>query len=470
MHREPLEMTGTALVGGLTGSEAGAFPQAFDLALGMLQNDIERVRAAASLASKLDLYEVAGTIVRIAEETDDFRIALSAASLCGNPSADEQARASLHRSRGSNPWIRIRYDHEASPETDDQKRLLWHFWPARAGGGAPAPPDPVVVVDKALPPHLGLPLAARLALAGASVRRLGGDPADHMWFGPHTVVVCAKATLNGLASAFPSHRSELAIAARPGSTVDSLLSAVDAALPEHSKLNLPGRAPDIRDLLTEEMYSSGAYTSRDAAYLTGTRRTDWSQLRSRRILLPVNPKAAISRWAFRHVVAVRIWANLRAQLDVGNAEPRVARRVGPSIIEDIAAIVDEKIRDEINPRTEIGVTADGKVKVKTNGQWLDMATKQAVIEPAIRVDKAFQPFRLADLRAIELPVHNRETATVPTVLDGVPHLSGHRISAKAIASAYEHGGSGHVESVFPQLRGVPYGTTRSVGREMADHR
>ena len=170
----------------------------------------------------------------------------------------------------------------------------------------PAAPTPVVVVDKALPPRLGLTLTARLALAGASVRRLGGDPADQMWFGDQTVVVCTEDTLRRLASAFPNHRSERAIAAEPDSTVDSLLSAVDAALPEQSKLNLPGRAPDIRDLLTQEMYSSGAYTSRDAAFLSGTRRSVWYQLRSREILRPVDSKVTISRWAFRHIVAVRI--------------------------------------------------------------------------------------------------------------------------------------------------------------------
>ena len=334
----------------------------------------------------------------------------------------------------------------------------------------PAAPTPVVVVDKALPPRLGLTLTARLALAGASVRRLGGDPADQMWFGDQTVVVCTEDTLRRLASAFPNHRSERAIAAEPDSTVDSLLSAVDAALPEQSKLNLPGRAPDIRDLLTQEMYSSGAYTSRDAAFLSGTRRSVWSQFRSREILRPVDSKVTISRWAFRHIVAVRIWAQLRAQIKVDVAAPRVARRVGPAIIKDIAAIVDERLGDGLNSRSEIGVTGDGKVKVKTNGQWLDIATNQAAIEPVIRFDRAFQPFGLADLKTIGLPIHDHETATIPTILDGVPHLAGHRISAKVIARAYEHGGNEYVESVFPQLQGVPYGTTRDVGMEMAAHR
>ena len=469
VHREPLELTGTALVGGLTEPEAGAFPQAFEQALGMLHNDIDRARAAAVLASELDLFEVAGTITRMADETGDLRIARAAAALCGNPSADRQARATLNRSHGDNPWIRIRYDHEMAPETDEQKRLLWQIWPGRAGAAAPAE-APVVVVDKALPPQLGLALAARLALAGASVRRLGGDPADHMWFGRHTVVVCADDTLRRLASAFPTRRSEQAISAGPDSTVESLLSAVDAALPEQSKLNLPGRAPDIRDLLTKDMYMSGAYTSRDAAFLSGTTRSVWSQLRTRGILQPLDTQATISRWAFRHVVAVRIWANLRKQLDVDKAEPRVARRVGPSIIKHIAGLVDERIGNKLNSRTEIGVTEDGKVKVKTNGHWLDIGTDQAAIETVIRFDRAFQPFGLADVETIGLPMHKDETATIPTILDGVPHLAGHRISAKVIATAHGHGGDESVESAFPQLRGVPYGTTRSVGMEMAAHR
>ena len=464
-------MTGSALVGGLAESDAGAFPQAFDRALGMLHNDIDRARAAAMLASELDLFEVAGTVALIAGETGDRGIALAAAELCGNPSADPQARAAMRRSHGDSTWIRIRYDPEMPPpEAEEEKRLYWQIWPGRRPASAPAAARPLVVVDSDLAPHLGLGLAARLALAGAAVRRLGSGASASLWFGDQTALVCTEGTLRRHLSSVPGLRRDLAIAAQSDSTVGSLLSAVAAALPDHSKLNLPGRAPDIRDLLTEDMYGSGAYTSRDAAFLTGTTRSDWSQLRSRGILEPAAKLKSNSMWNFLHIVSVRIWARLRAQMLTEAAEPRFARRVGPSAIEHIAALIAETKKGEFNSTSEIGVTGDGKVKVKTNGHWYDLATDQGAIEPVIRVDNVFQPFKLGDLDTIGLPIHREETSTIPTILDGVPHLTGHRISAKVIARAYERGGNENVESVFPQLHGVPYDTTRSVGMDMAAHR
>ena len=248
-HREPAASTAPAMMEGLTEDEADALPEAFKMGIKMLSGDSIRVCAAAELAVAVDLFEVAGEIVQIAKESGDDRIALAAAALCGNPAADQMARDSLHQSYGDNPWFRVRYDPTCPVESTEQEHLKRQLWP---GGtytdDAPSPSVtvPLVVVDGSLPSSLELGLAARLASAGASVRRLGADPSDHLWFGKMTTVVGTEPMLDELRTLYPDWaRDGMSVVVRDGVPVNALLVDVYGKLPNRLKPYLRLEAIDM---------------------------------------------------------------------------------------------------------------------------------------------------------------------------------------------------------------------------------
>ena len=93
----------TGFVTHLTTEEAASLPETIAGVLPQLRQHIERLRFAAEIAVRLDLFEQA-------VELRDRRLLLDAASLCGNPAAGSEIRAAVSKKIGDAPAGRIRLD------------------------------------------------------------------------------------------------------------------------------------------------------------------------------------------------------------------------------------------------------------------------------------------------------------------------------------------------------------------------
>ncbi len=449
-HSRPLDSTITELADGLTSAHAAGLPQAVEEVLPLLRGDPERLRFAVEMALRLGVFEVAGAVTDLALATGDRRLLLNAASLCGNPAVADSIRARVALMVGDDPPGRIRLDPDTVPSTTDEKRLYLQCWPGARHEDVPL--APVVVLDSNFDSLRLFKLAVSLDRVGAAIRRLAPNTEVPLWFGYQTVLVCRPQTRSRVLSSYPRF-SEDQILVEDSLPEDSrqrnvLLRKVNAALPGSQKLRL-ARAPIevAKSLWEPEVFTAGVYKTSETAFLSGTKASSMHYLRRRGLIAPM-PSREI-RWTFSHLVAVRTWSYLQW------CSPR---RVSSRVVPALARFAGD------SEAVKLGVMSDGAVLVDRGDGWCDVETGQIQIRMDITdIDDVFQPFDYGGGRVLPLPVVSDNTRLHPALLHGTPHLKGHRISAKALASLHERDGDKAIISAYPELEGLAFDDTVRIG-------
>lgn len=454
-HSRPLDSTMTELAEGLTSAHAESLPQALAEVMPLLRGDPERLNYAAEAALRLGFFEVAGAVAELALATDDRRLLLNAASLCGNPAVANSVRARVAAVVSADPAGRMRLDPNAVPSTADEKRLHLQCWPGARHGQVPFALAPVVVLDDSYDALRLLKLAVRLDQVGAVVRRLAVNSGVPLWFGSQTVLVCRAPTRSRVLSSYQRF-PEAQILVEDSLPDDDrelniLLRNINAALPGAQKLRF-ARAPleIAASLWGPDVFTAGVYQTKETAFLSGTSASSMHYMRRRGLLQPMPSKAV--RWTFSHLVAVRTWSYLQSC-----SPKRVSSRVVPALAQ--FAGDSEAVR--------LGVMSNGAVLVDHGNGWCDVETGQAQMRMDITdIDDVFQPFPYGGGTVVPLLEASPNTRLHPAVLHGTPHLVGRRISARALAGLHNRGGDRAIVSAYPELDEVVFDDTVEIGRRL----
>ena len=449
------------LVEHLSIEEAECLPYALGDVLALLRGDLDRLHLAVELAVRFDFFEIAGSVTAVAEETDDEQLLLNAADLAANTAADVSVRRRIVDQSlgelGQRRAIQLRLDQTVVPRTIDEERLYELSWPGSRTDRTRFPLPPVVVVDASLRADRALRLVVEMVRVGATVRRFDADAEIPFWFGAETVLVCREATRQAVRGRYPQFPEAHIVVpegddlpARPADQ-DRLLRRLNAALPGTLGTQPSDGSPDlVTPLWAPEIFTAGVYTTREAAFLAGAETSSLAGLRRRNLLRPHG--VGVLRWNFRDVVAVRTWTYLKAS----SPGPVPAKVVG-------ALASFEGDSDAVR----LGVTTDGRVMADRGTGFEDVLTGQGVLDlPVEDVDAAFRPFEFGNNRIPDLLRATANSALHPACLHGTPHLSGHRISAKDLASLDRAGGRATVVNAYPELDAVAFDDVVSVGHQL----
>lgn len=441
----------TDLVEGLTNAHAESLPRAIGEVMPLLLADTERLRFAAEIAVRLDLFEVAPFVTELATSTNDPDLLLAAATLCGNPAVDQSLRSRIAGMMGSDRTGLISVDPSTVPETAEENYLYWQSWPGVRSDGFPFPLSPVVVLDQGFDPLRSLRLAISLDRAGAMLRRLAPESRIPLWFGSQTVLLCRPRTRTRVLSAYPRFPVARIIAdplPEDDRTLGLLLRRIDALLPGPQKLRFSEFPVEISENLWEpEVFMAGVYQTKEVAFLSGTTRWSLDNLRQQELLTPLSSDPI--RWTFRDLVAFRTWSYLRS------VSPR---RVSTSVVPALARFAGD------SKAVKLGVTSEGAVLVDRGDGWANVETGQRPLSIVITdIDDTFRPFSYGDGKAPALPIVGPNTPLHPSVLHGTPHLKDHRISAKSLAALDQRNGHRAILSAYPELENVTFDDTVGVG-------
>ena len=442
------------LATGLTVAHAECLPRAIGEVLPLLRGDIERLRFAAEIATRLDLFEVARSVADLASSTDDRDLSLAAATLCGNPAVGQSLRKRVADMLGNDLTGLIRIDPHTVPVTADEKCLYWQCWPGARTDDIPFPLAPVVVLDRGFDALRALRFAVRLDQAGTVVRRLAPEADIPLWFGSQTVLVCRPQTRTRVLSTYPGFSEAQIIAEslpEDERRLGLLLRRVDAALPGPQKLRFKDFPVEVTTKLWEpDVFMAGVYQTKEVAFLSGTARSSLDYLRQQKLLTPLSSGAI--RWAFRDLVAFRTWSYLRS------VSPR---RVSSNVVPALSRFAgDEKA-------VKLGVTSEGAVFVDRGDGWANVETGQRPLSLDITdVDDVFRPFPYGGGKTLPLLNASQNTRLHPAVLHGTPHLKGHRISAKCLAGLDRRNGRQLILSAYPELENVSFDDTVRVGHQL----
>lgn len=442
------------LIDHLTAEEAECLPMAIGGVLGLLRREPERLRFAAEIVARFDFFEAARELADVALATDDRELLLAAATVCGNPSVEAPIRELVAEAVADDPAGLIRLDHRAVPGTADEKSLYWQRWPGARTDARRFALAPVIVLDQGFEADAALRLAVRLDEAGASVRRIAPGAPIPKWFGPQTVLFCLPRTRRRVLNRYPGFSpSRVIVENMPtdNRSTAKLLHKINAVLPEPQKLWLAALSPEVTtDLWSPDVFTAGVYSTRDVSFLAGTTTSSLNYMRKRRLITPRelrNPKAL--RWTFRDLVAVRTWAYLNSVSH---------RRVSSSVVTALSRFAGD------TKAVQLGATSDGHVFVDRGDGWIDVETGQVALDlPITDIDAVFRPFEYGRSIALDLLQASPNTRLHPMVLNGTPHLNGHRISAKALASVDRLCRPEAIESAYPELKGIAYQDTVSIG-------
>ena len=450
---QPLSSVMSGFVAHLTAEEAESLPDAIAGVLPMLRQDGERLRFAAEIAARLDFFEAAGAVCDLALGLKDRGLLLEAASLCGNPAVDSELRARVSEEVGDDPAGRIRLDPTTVPATAEEEHLYRQCWPGAGERDDQHSVMPMAVLDKSFDAAALLRLAVRLDEAGSSVRRLVSTAEIAPWFGPRTVLVCGHPAQSQVLSKYQKFsKFQIIVEELPADDrgVGLLLTKINASLPKSNKLRLDGVSSDIPSVLWDPgVFAAGAYVTKEAAFLAGTTSSSLNYLRNRGVLTP--RASAGYYWTFRDVVAVRTWMYLRS------ISPR---QVSSQIVTSLADFAGD------SEAAQLGVTSGGDVLVNQGTGWVDVKSGERPLEIDItNVDDVFRPFSYGGGTTLDLLQASDNTRLDPTVLHGTPHLSGHRISAKALARVSRRG-ERRIEAFYPELEGKPFEDTTQVGVQL----
>ena len=451
---QPLSSVMSGFVAHLTAEEAESLPEAVAGVLPMLRQDRERLRFAAEIAARLDFFEAAGAVCDLALGLEDRGLLLEAASLCGNPAVDSGIRARVSEAVGDDPAGRIRLDSTTIPATAEEVHLYRQCWPGAGERDDQHAVMPMAVLDTSADAAALLRLAVRLDEAGSSLRRLVSTAEIVPWFGPHTVLVCGHPTRSRVLSKYPRF-SEYRIIVEDLPADDrgvvQFLTKINTLLPGTHRLSLDSASSDVQTVVWDpSVFSAGAYVTKEAAFLAGTTSSSLNYLRKRGLLTPRT--SAGCYWTFRDVVAVRTWTYLKS------ISPR---RVSSRVVTSLAHFAGD------STAAQLGVTSSGNVLVDQGNGWVDVESGELPLEFDIaNVDDVFRPFSYGGRETLDLLRASANTKLDPTVLHGTPHLNGHRISAKALASVDLHGERRVIEAAYPELEGKPFEDTARVGVQL----
>lgn len=450
-----ISVTMSDLVEHLTTEQAARLPQAVGEVLPLLINDPERLRFAAQLAVNFDLFEAAPSLAEVALAVDDRELKLAAARLCGNPAVDATVRQRVANAVADDPVGRIRLDSSYSPNTADEQMLYSQCWPGVRMESSSFPQSPVAVLDRSFPSDAALKIAIRLDKVGASVRRLSADADIPNWFGAQSVLICMPRTRRRVLSHypdFPEHQM-LMPGAIPATEpeIDSLMRQFNSALSGPHKLNLATIGPEVEYAVwAPEVFTAGVYSTKEAAFLAGTKASSLNYLSKKEILSPRN--TGVLLWAFRDVVAVRTWVFLKSKTN---------NQVSNKVVSELAKFAGD------SEAVRLGATSEGNVLVDKGDGWDDILSGQRVIPMNVAdIDDVFRPFKYGGGTTIDLLQASKNTKLYPTILNGTPHLEGHRISAKALASLDSRGQREAIETAYPELEGKSFEDTVAVGNQL----
>ena len=449
---QPMASVMSGLIDHLTAEEAECLPEALAGVLPLLRRDRDRLLFAAEVAARLDYFEATGAVADLALDLGDRDLLLQAAALCGNPAVRAHTRDRVLAAVSDDPAGRIRVDPDAVPSTIDQERLYLQCWPGARRTGGRFSLAPAVVLDRALDALAALRLSIRLDAAGASVRRLARRAEVPPWFGPETVLVCHPVTRSRVLSRFPgfSERHILLDEIPPDDRdLSGLLRRINAALDGPQRLELHAPGSDVALAVWDpDVFTAGVYPTREAAFLAGAAASSLNYLHSRRLLVP-RELVGGRCWNFRDVVAVRTWRYLNSQ---------TPRRVSSRVVESLAQFAGD------SEAVQLGATSEGDVLVDRGTGWVNVVTGQRALGLAItEIDAVFRPFEYGAGTAVGLLQASPNTRLYPTKLNGTPHLKGHRISAKALASVDARCRRESIEAAYPELEGAAFEDAVDVG-------
>ena len=453
-HTQSMSAVMSNLVEHLNVEQAACLPQAIAEVLPLLKNDPNRLQFATHIVTRFDLFEAANKLAEIALSSDNRDLRLAAAMLCGHPSVDNAVRERVANAIYNDRAGRIRLDHSVVPETEDEQRLFWQRWPGARTEPSPFAQAPVVVLDGSFPADAALRFAVRLDNAGASVRRLPTDSEIPFWFGAQIVLICQTATRSRVLSSYPQFpERQILVEHIPTKDweINRLLQKINSALSGTEKLRLGNLGPEVEYTdWAPEVFSAGAYPTKDVAFLAGTKPPTLNRLYKQGIIEPLH--VGITLCTFRDVVAVRTWMYLKST---------TGKRVSSKVIKELSRFAGD------SEAVQLGVTSKGKVLVDHGDGWVDVISGQTVLDiPITNIDEVFQPFDYGGGKTLHLLQASENTKLHPTVLGGTPHLAGHRISAKALASLDKRGQRQAIESAYPELEGKVFDDTVGVGRQL----
>ena len=453
-HTRSMATTMSDLVEHLTTEQAACLPEAVGHVLPLLSNDPDRLRFAAYLAARFDLFEAAPGLAELALAVGDRDLILAAAMLCGNPGAKDRVRRRVAEAVADDPLGRIRLDRDYVPSTEDEQHLYLQCWPGARSERSILTQTPVVVLDGSFPPDATLRFTVRLDQAGASLRRLPPKTEVPYWFGAQTVLVCRAPTRSRVLSSYPRFpEHQILVADMPTNDREAalLLRRVNAAFSKSQRLELGALGPEVECAVwAPEVFTAGVYTSKDAAFLSGVTVSSFHRLRAQGYL--DTRDSGVFVWTFRDVVAVRTWAYLKS---------RVGKRVSGRVVRELAHFAGD------SQAVKLGATSDGRVLVDQGDGWDDVVSGQRVLGiPITDIDDVFRPFDYGGGKTLDLLQASENTVLYPTVLNGTPHLEGHRISAKALASVDTLGRREVIEATYPELVDKPFDDTVTVGKRL----
>jgi uncharacterized protein (DUF433 family) len=441
-----------ALTDHLTTAEAERLPEAFAGVLPLLRHDRERLLFAAEIAARLDYFEATSTMGDLAIDLGDRDLLLEAATLCGNPAVEAADRARIAEAVGDDAAGRIRIAPSTTPTTVEEERLYLQCWPGarrRDHGFALAP---AVVLDSSLDALAALRLSVRLDASGASVRRLVTDADVPLWFGPESVLVCHPLTRSRVLSAFPRFPERQILTdelPHDDLRIEGLLRQIDASFDSPLRLRIGKPSGDVEPAVWDpDVFIAGVYPTGEAALLAGTSTSSLNYLHKQRLLVPRELRGGRC-WSFRDVVAVRTWRYLNSQ---------TPRRVSSKVVTALARFAGDP------EAVQLGATSEGGVLVNRGDGWVNVETGQSALGVDITdIDAVFRPFQYGGGTAIGLLQASTNTRLYPTVLNGTPHLSGFRISAKALASVDTDHRREAIVAAYPELADAAFEDTLDVG-------
>jgi hypothetical protein len=459
---DPRQRTVVMAIGGLidalTESEAEQLATAIGGIMPLLRGDLERLRFAADVLVRFDMFEAAAELADIAVGTSDRELLLSAAALCGNPGVDATVRDRVALALAGVRVGQIRLNPTIQPKDEVESLLYQQRWPGSRSADGPFRLAPVVVLDAKLGAATSLRFAVRLDRVGAVVRRLAEGATIPDWFGPQTVVCCRPTTRSQILSSKPG-LSERQILVDPSLDTERdvalALQRINAALGPKSRLRLNSYGREMSTMLwAPDVYSLGVYETREAAFLTSAPVSSLYRLSRKGLLRP--RQDGITIWSFSDLVAVRTWRFLKAQS---------SKRVSSSVVPALARFAGDP------DAVRVGATSDGKVLVDRGEGWVDVQTGEQLLDlPIADLDDAFRPFTIGGRQAPDFLHASPNTRLHPAVLHGVPHLRDHRISARALALLDDRGGEAAIHGAYPELEGQAIQDTVAVGHQLVGTR
>lgn len=434
------------LTDNLTEEEAQQIPQSLRYVLPLVASDAERRRLLASLAVSLDLFETLPGLLETASVTKDAELLLGAAALATHPGVElswgKRVRSAVREIPLSIAQMRaleIRLNPNTEASGPLEVNLRSELWPGLQDNGRP----PFVALDElGAPATVRWRLAARFLETGAMIRRLPAEWKQRVpsaWFASRSVIVSwTEDPLQRLRSfGLDLDASQLILAPHFRGRESRILARASQILGRSLRLEeeIPEQ-PLLLSAVDPEVIRLGAFDSLDMAYLGAATRRVVYRLANEEVLRPRSIRNS-HVWSFGQLVALRTWRYFQSISG--------SRRYPVSLLRRL-----ERLAQAPTP-TDIGVTSDGRVWQKSNGEFHDIDTGQEVIEGVVSLDRIFRPFPIGGRQAPMLPRPSPHTLVHPALFGGTPSLAELRLPVRTVMSVYRKHDRSVVQTAYPEL-------------------